>query len=100
LGSRSNHQSKSIAQSSSWSSVSSQNLEGLVELLDVFEEDEGSESEWLNIRVEVSNISQNIDGISKISESSVVESLSFTGNNVGSVCSSSNISGEIQGLSD
>lgn len=69
-------------------------------MLNVFEEDEGSKSDWLNIRVEVSNISQNIDSISKISESSVVERLSFTGNNVGSVCSSSKISGEVQWLSD
>lgn len=100
MSTRSNHQGKSIAQSSSWCSPSSQDLEGLVELQNVFEEDEGRESSWLNISIEVSDVSQKVDCVSKISESSVVEGFSFTGNNVSSVGSTSNVCGEDEWFTD
>jgi len=55
LSSRTDHQSKSIAQTGSWGSVFSQDLEGLIELEDMLEEDKSSESLGLDLRVEVSN---------------------------------------------
>jgi hypothetical protein len=55
LSSRSDHQSKSIAQTGSWGSVFSQNLERLVELENMFKENKSSESLGLDLRVEVSN---------------------------------------------
>jgi hypothetical protein len=100
LSSRSNHDSKSIAQGSSWCSESSQKLEGLVELENMFEEDEGREGNWLNISIVVANISEHVDGIIEISESSSVEGFSFTSNHVGCVGSSSQIGGENERLSD
>lgn len=99
MSTRSNHQGKSIAQSASWCSPGSQDLEGLVELHNVFEEDEGRESNWLNFSIEVSDISQKVHCISKISKSSVVEGFSFTSNHVGSV-SSSNVCGEDEWFTD
>jgi hypothetical protein len=66
----------------------------------MFEENKSSEGKGLNFGVEVSNISQKVDSVSKISKTSVVESLSFTSNNVGSVGSSLEICGEDEGFTN
>jgi len=66
----------------------------------MFKEDEGSEGHGLNFRVEVSNISQKIDSVSKISQTSVVESFGFTGNDISSVGSSLEVCGENERLTD
>lgn len=100
MSSRSNHDSQSIAQGSSWCSESSQKLKGLVELKNMFEEDESRESNGLNISVVVTNVSEHVDSIIEISKSSVVESFSFTSNHVGCVGSGSQICRENERLSN
>jgi len=66
----------------------------------MFEENKSSEGKRLNFRVEVSNISQKVDSVSKIGKTSVVESLSFTSNNVSSVGSSLEICGKNEGFTN
>jgi hypothetical protein len=66
----------------------------------MFEEDESRESNGLNISIVVANISEHVDSIIKIGESSVVEGLSFTSNHVGCVGSSSQICGENERFSN
>jgi len=75
-------------------------LKRLVELENMLEEDKSSEGSWLNILVVVSNVSQKIDNIVKISKTSGIESFSFTSNSGSSVGSSSIVGWEVERLTD
>lgn len=55
-------------------------MKRLVELENMLEEDKSSESSWLNILVVVTNVSQKIDNVVKISKTSGIEGFSFTSN--------------------
>lgn len=75
-------------------------MKRLVELENMLEEDKSSEGSWLNILVVVSNVSQKIDNIVKISKTSGIESFSFTSNSGSSVGSSSIVGWEVERLTD
>lgn len=75
-------------------------MKRLVELENVLEEDKSSESSWLNILVVVTNVSQKIDNVVKISKTSGIEGFSFTSNNGSSVGSSSIVGWEVERLTD
>lgn len=75
-------------------------MEGLVELENMFKEDKSSKSNWLNVSVESTNVSKNGNCLSEISESSVVEGLSFTSNDSVGVSGSTVVSREDEGFSD
>jgi hypothetical protein len=100
LSSRSNHQSKSVAETGSWRSIFSEDLERLVELHDMFEEDESSQGLRLNISVESTNVSEDRNGFSQISESSVIESLGFTSDDAVGIACTTVVGWENQGFSN
>lgn len=100
LSSRTDHKSKSIAQRSCWCSIRSEDLKRLVELENMLKENQSSESLRLDFVVKVSNVSQDGDSLSKIGESSGVESFSFTCNDGVNIASSTVVGGENQWFSD